>query len=131
MVDERSRLQKIIPLLSSDQPGEVFSAVQQINAILKAQGRDWNDIARSIDSYTALRGTTHVVWRRTGSGNLFAEMAGVKCTIFKKGATDHETFRTRYEWRTVTNRSDTEPPIWEGPFSSEQKAKDHLEEAYG
>lgn len=131
MVDERSRLQKIIPLLSSDQPGEVFSAVQQISAILKAQGRDWNDIARSIGNYTAPRGAAHVIWRRTSSGNLFADMAGVKCTIFKKGATDHETFRVKYEWRTVTNTGSTDQPIWEGPFTSEQKAKDHLEETYG
>lgn len=130
MADERSKLQKIIPLLSSDQPGEVFSAVQKISAILKEQGRDWNDIARSIDSFTAPKGTARIIWRRTSAGNLFAEINGVKCTIFRKGETDHETFRVRYVWRSVANE-DTKPPVWEGPFSSEAKAKDHLEEVYG
>jgi hypothetical protein len=62
---------------------------------------------------------------------LFAEINGVKCTIFRKGETDHETFRVIYAWRTVANRGDMEPPVWEGPFNSEAKAKDHMEEAYG
>ena len=39
------RLAKLLPLLSSDQPGEVVATARAIGLILKRGGMDWHDLA--------------------------------------------------------------------------------------
>ena len=52
--DAESKLKKLLPLLSSDQVGEVFNAAQAITRVLKANKLDWHDVVNSLfknDSY--------------------------------------------------------------------------------
>ena len=39
------RLAKLLPLLSSDQPGEVVATARAIGATLQRGGMDWHDLA--------------------------------------------------------------------------------------
>ena len=40
----RDKLRKLVPMLSSDQPGEVANAASLITKILKVHKRDWHDL---------------------------------------------------------------------------------------
>jgi hypothetical protein len=42
---DAERLEKLLLMLSSDQPGEVVAAAQAIGRSLKADGSDWHDLA--------------------------------------------------------------------------------------
>lgn len=45
---DAAKLEKILLLLSSDQPGEVFSAVQAIGRQLQAHNLDWHAFAKMV-----------------------------------------------------------------------------------
>jgi hypothetical protein len=43
-----AKLEKLVPMLSSDKPGEVNAAVAAIGRTLKAAGADWHDLAKAL-----------------------------------------------------------------------------------
>jgi hypothetical protein len=47
-MNDAERLGKLLLLLSSDQPGEVFNAARAIERTLRATGKDWYDLARRL-----------------------------------------------------------------------------------
>ena len=46
----RARLRKLVPMLSSDQPGEAANALAAINRTLRAAGLDIHDLTDAVDS---------------------------------------------------------------------------------
>jgi hypothetical protein len=45
LIEIAPRLQKLLLMLSSEQPGEVISAAHAIGRTLKSAGADWHDLA--------------------------------------------------------------------------------------
>ena len=43
-----SRLEKLLPMLSSDHDGEALNAVRAIDRTLRTAGRDWHDLTASL-----------------------------------------------------------------------------------
>ena len=52
-VDLCKRLARLLPLLSSDQPGEVTAAAAAVGRALKAAERDWHDLVAVLTSVPA------------------------------------------------------------------------------
>ncbi len=48
------RIRKLIPVLGSDQPGEVVAAANAIGGSLRGTGCDWHDLAAAISSGRSL-----------------------------------------------------------------------------
>ena len=44
----KGRLSKLVPMLSSNQPGEVVAAAEAISRALKGVGADWHDLTREL-----------------------------------------------------------------------------------
>lgn len=51
------RLAKLLPMLGSDQPGEVMAAVQAIGRTLSGAGLDWHNLAALIAAEAKRNGT--------------------------------------------------------------------------
>jgi hypothetical protein len=61
------KLQKLIPLLGSDQPGEVVATAAAIDRHLRATGRDWHDLVRQLAPDDKPPGDYPSNWRRVVS----------------------------------------------------------------
>lgn len=49
------KLEKLIPMLSSDRDGEVLAAVRAISGALASEGLDWHDLASTLSTALAKR----------------------------------------------------------------------------
>jgi hypothetical protein len=58
LIQIATRLRKLILMLSSDQPGEVFSAARAIDRTLKEAGTDWHGLVGNLMTSPALPSST-------------------------------------------------------------------------
>jgi hypothetical protein len=54
----RPRLEKLVLMLSSPEPGEVFNAAKAIERTLQTAGADWHDLARELAAHQPLPSPT-------------------------------------------------------------------------
>lgn len=135
--DAESKLKKLLPLLSSDQPGEVFNAAQAITRVLKANKLDWHDVVNSLfknDSYQQYKEQKtyrqpkyeeeeeETSWRKTENGNFWGNVGGYNSTIYRSK-------RNPNLWDAVVNIS-VDKPVWFYGFKTVEEAKEKLRRKY-
>lgn len=140
---DRERLAKLIPLLSSDQPGEVAAAAQAIARTLRRSGADWHDLTAALTATAKPRSRREVVppdERRVRALERYVEEQRraireylATIDVVSAALQDHRLTaeRTRLAQLiaargTVSKNLDAPPPAWISPTERRRIAVVHL-----